>query len=184
MFQITPDYPRPLIRWLVPAEFAALSAWSAAAMVFSVAQPWLGGLLAAGIALFALVTLHLQQRRRRRIADVTLDFWRMAMLALLLALMVWAGAVVLGETTPELVLDMLFLIGFAMPVISGMSYKNIPFLIWLHLNNRTFVSATRRIAVPNMKQIIPERGRWLHFWVDVAAFTCVESGENGHDERH
>jgi len=120
-----------------------------------------GLLLAAGMALFAVQTLWLQSKRRRRLADVTLDFWRLAMASLLLALLLWVSNHFLLHVVLEMAVGVLFLIGFAVSAINGMLYKIVPFLIWLHLNNRLQQAGQWRGKVPNMKQVIPERqARW------------------------
>lgn len=162
MFQITPEYPPRLRRWLAPAVALLLLLWSL--------QRWLPGLsllgwlLAAAVALFAVQTLRLQAKRRRRLSDVTLDFWRLAMVSLLLAVAAWAVAQFAPSQRLALMLGLLFFLGFALSAVNGMLYKIVPFLIWLHLNNRLQQAGGWQGRVPNMKQVIPERqARWqLH----------------------
>jgi len=173
MFQITPDYPRPLLALLVPAVFVSLLAWSAARVAAPAAATWLGLLPATGLATFAATTLLLQHRRRRRLPDVTVDFWRLANGSLLVAVVIWGGSTVLGRPQPEVVLGALFVIGFAVAVLSGMSYKIVPFLVWLHLNNRIFVNPGLRGRIPNMKQIIPERRTRWHFRLHALALVAL-----------
>jgi len=48
--------------------------------------------LAAGILLFALATLRLQSRRRRKLPDVTLNYWRLGMASLIACVLVWIAA--------------------------------------------------------------------------------------------
>lgn len=162
MFQLTPEYPQLLRRWLAPVMWGLLVLWSAQRILAPLALvKWP---LAAGVALFAVQTLLLQGRRRRRLADVTLDFWRLAMGSLLLALLLW----VVNELWPaprlELLVGVLFFVGFAASAFCGMLYKIVPFLVWLHLNNRLQQAGGRQGRVPNMKQVIPERQarRQLH----------------------
>lgn len=148
MFQITPEYPLRLRRWLAPLIWLALLLWSAGVDLLDWA-------VAAGVLLFAMQTLWLQAKRRRRLSDVTLDFWRLAMGCLILAVVVWAVPQL------ELLTGVLFFIGFAVSAVSGMLYKIVPFLIWLHLNNRLQQAGIHQGGIPNMKQVIPERlARW------------------------
>ena len=93
MFQLTPAYPLWLTR-LVPAGlFLALCLWSLQLLPGpGAAQAWQSGVVLAGMllaGLYAVATLWLQSRRRRRQADVTLVFWRGAMLALLALAVSW-----------------------------------------------------------------------------------------------
>ncbi len=127
---------------------------------------WTNGLsfcLAAGLVVFAGVTLYLQSQRRRRTSDQTLRFWRLAMVSLALCACLWVA----GQLWPSLgnrqnfgyLNGLLFIVGFALSVILGMLYKITPFLMWLHLQGLN----ARRYKLPNIKEIIPEqRIRW-HF---------------------
>ena len=78
MFQLTPAYPAGFARGLPPALLAVLAVWS---LQLTGASPswqqwvWLGG-PGAGRRLCALITLRLQQRRRRRVTDPTMLFFR------------------------------------------------------------------------------------------------------------
>ena len=173
MFQITPEYPAALRRWLAPAMATVLLLWSL--------QLWLPGfsllawLLAAGAILFALQTLLLQQRRRRRLADVTLDFWRVAMGCLLLAAISWMVREFYPLPRLDLTLGLLFFVGFALSAVNGMLYKIVPFLIWLHLNNRLQRAGSRQGKVPNMKQVIPERLARRQFRLHLTALILLLS---------
>ncbi|MGE0081580.1 MAG: hypothetical protein AB7U81_09815 [Thiohalomonadaceae bacterium] len=153
MFQITPDYPGVLVRWLGPVLFAGLVLWSLARGVL----PALAWIPALALAVFAASTLYVQHRRRRRLPDVTVAFWRLGMCSLLAAVLLWAAP----WPGVELLTGVLFLVGFAMSVVSGMLYKIVPFLVWLHLNNQLRDYPALRGRIPPMKHIIDERAaRW------------------------
>jgi len=171
MFQLTPSYPLWLTR-LVPAGlFLLLCLWSLQLVAPGAgAQVWQSGVALVGVLLagfYAAATLMLQSRRRRRQADPTLLFWRGAMLSLLVFALSW----IVFETLPQLGgnlraplwLGVLALPGLFLSVITGMLYKIMPFLNWLHLQQQGGTSMTS----PNMKQMIPEaamRGQMrLHF---------------------
>lgn len=161
MFQITPEYPPLMRRWLIPAIALLLGGWSLSLGWLPGLAPLPGHLLALLLALFAVQTLRLQGQRRRRLADVTLDFWRLAMAALLLALLGWSASQWLPWPRLELLTGALFLLGFATSAVSGMLYKIVPFLVWLHLNSRLQAQGSWQGGVPHMKQIIPQgRLRW------------------------
>ena len=162
MFQITPPYPPALSRWLVPLLFVLLLVHALAPL----AHPAVGMLaeagLAGGVLAFAVVTLRLQARRRRKLGDVTLDYWRFGMASLIASVALWLGGrvwPVLGESDafPPL-LGVVFLGGFAASVVSGMLYKIVPFLAWFHLQAQL---QARAGSIPTMKDMIPERwARW------------------------
>jgi len=171
MFQLTPQYPPWMQRWLAPAVFAALILWSlsralapqAAGLTF-----FLGATLAFGLAAFALMTLRLQSRRKRRLPDVTANFWRLGMGCLLLAVALWLLTQRVAIPRREWLLGMLFIVGFAASVIQGMLYKIVPFLLWLHLRARSI-----RGALPNMKEILPDRRTMPQFWIHAAAVVLL-----------
>ncbi|NOZ52910.1 MAG: hypothetical protein GXP08_07160 [Gammaproteobacteria bacterium] len=170
MFQMTPKYPQWMQRWMTKMILVGLLFWTSVYLlaiidstIWNILTLLLSFYLAIGLSVFAGVTLYLQSQRQRRIADLTLKFWRLAMVSLLLCTSLW----VVGQFWPSLgnwrnigyLNGMLFIFGFAVSVIIGMLYKIIPFLVWLHLQRQN----TRRIKLPNMKEIIPEqRIRW-HF---------------------
>ena len=161
MFQLTPNYPVKMIRYLVPILSVLLVLWSTQSWTEDEAGGVLEELMAlvisAGYVLFAVITLNLQNRRRRRLPDTTLNFWRLAMVNLLLAVLAWILAGFVNFPVPDLTVGVLFLVGFVVSAIIGMLFKIVPFLIWLHLNNRLQAASQWQGTVPNMKQIITER---------------------------
>jgi hypothetical protein len=167
MFQLTPHYPAKLTRWLALLLFTLLLGLAPANHSPALRMA-LEVMLAAGFATFALTTLRLQSKRRRKLPDVTLNFWRVGMISLLLAIMLWLSAQIvpaLDDTQSYgLLLGMLMIVGFAMSVTNGMLYKIVPFLVWFHLQSRRRANGPK---VPNVREILPEsrtRGQmWLHF---------------------
>jgi hypothetical protein len=168
MFQMTPPYPPRLARWLAPFLFAllgvhALSAWLAPQGDGPVARLASLG-LAGGILAFAAITLRLQSRRRRKLADVTLDFWRLAMASLVACAAAWLAAALWPawrvHPVYPIVLGVVFLMGFAASVVMGMLYKIVPFLAWFHLQAQLQAKAG---TIPNMKQMIAESRMRLQF---------------------
>lgn len=170
MFQLTPAYPAGFARWLPPAVLAVLAVWS---LQLTGTTPdwqqwvWLAGLAMA--AAFAAVTLGLQQRRRRRIADPTMLFFRGAMICLL-AVLVSAGAmtvlpVLADSPRSPYWLGVLILPGVFVSAINGMLYKIVPFLNWLHLQRAMGLG----MLPPNMKEMIPDRAMTVQMWLHFAA---------------
>ncbi len=166
MFQVTPEYPRWLTKYLPAGIFIGLLGWlvlrywlTDIGLTGSFGVLWIG-LLALAYAVFALVTIRLQQRRKRRIRDVTLLFWRTAMVMMVIGLLVW----ILGSLIPAighapqfpLFIGMLMLVGVALPVINGMLYKILPFLSWFHLQNRQLAQMCMTVNVPHMKGFVSD----------------------------
>lgn len=164
MFQLTPPYPSWLTRWLIRFLFTGLLLWSIAVPLPHPGLPLqslLSLLLATGLALFAAVTLYLQAKRRRRVFDVTLHFWRVAMLSLIACSLIWSAGLLWPATADGqsygLLLGALFVVGFATSVINGMLYKIVSFLLWFHLQRQHVGYA----KLPTVKEFIPNsRVRW------------------------
>jgi hypothetical protein len=164
MFQLTPNYPKWLVKGLTPALFIALLL-NLLSLLIEPNLHW-GIIVAQSLfwllaGCFAVVTLWLQSKRRRRVADATLSFFRLGMMALLCAALL-ALATLFFPAIDHLdtLAAVLFLLGFAMSLMHGMLYKIVPFLVWFHL----FRGGIKR-GVPNMKEIIPETWMWRHLWL-------------------
>lgn len=170
MFQITPPYPPRLSRWLAGTLFALLLLHAAALLVFQAAAPIVDAGLAGGILLFSLATLRLQARRRRKLPDVTLDYWRLGMASLIACVAVWLVAQLwpawADSDAYPLLLGVLFIGGFAVSVVSGMLYKIVPFLAWFHLQAQL---QARAGSIPTMKDMIAERWTRWQFRLHLAA---------------
>lgn len=169
MFQLTPDYPRLLRRWLVPLLLGGLLVWSATRVGFAMGNGAFVLVIGALLS-FAGATLWLQHKRRRRLPDATLSFWRVAMVALVAAMLL-----LMAPGNHALLIGVLLIIGFAMSAVNGMLYKIVPFLIWLHLNNRLQQSGRWQGSVPNMKQIITEAALRRHLRMHLVALGMLLS---------
>jgi hypothetical protein len=182
MFQITPQYPPSLTRWLVPLIFLTLLIWTPLYILAqinkipAIVPQLLTGLIGLGLSVFALATLNIQAHRLRKLPDVTLNFWRIGLIGLLLSVIVWTIGILWSDlaTNPlyPILLGIFFIAGFVLPVIQGMLYKIVPFLIWLHLQNQQLeiLEVISMVKTPNMKQIIPDRLARRQFWVYLIAF--------------
>jgi len=170
MFQITPPYPPRLSRWLAGVLFVLLLLHAAAPLLPETAAVLVDASLAAAILLFAIVTLRLQERRRRKLPDVTLGFWRFGMASLIACVAVWLVAQfwpTWANSPPyPLVLGVLFIGGFAVSVVNGMLYKIVPFLAWFHLQAQL---QARAGSIPTMKEMIAEPWMRWQFQLHVAA---------------
>ena len=177
MFQLTPAYPAQLTRWLADTLFLLLLL-----IVPAISTPSLlcalKFLLAAGFAIFAVTTLYLQSKRRRKLPDVSLDFWRCGMISLLSAIALWLAAQIapaIGDMQSYgTLLGELMIVGFSMSVINGMLYKIVPFLVWFHLQSNR--GATSSHAVPNVREILRESHARGQMRVQVVALCTLIAG--------
>ncbi|HHH40137.1 MAG TPA: hypothetical protein ENK50_11265 [Sedimenticola sp.] len=169
MFQVTPEYPRWMRQGVAWGIVGGLLLWSVARL-----GEWGEGVTAAVMSVvlllfasFSVVTLRLQARRKRRIGDVTLLFWRTGLVSLLLVIAIWAvarmGAPLSASPRYSLLLGVLALPGAGMSLVNGMLYKIVPFLSWFHLQNRQLALMCLTVPVPNMKELVPDRRAHLQF---------------------
>ena len=170
MFQITPPYPPRLSRWLAGVLFALLLLRAAASLLPAGIDQLVDAGLAGAILLFALTTLRLQARRRRKLPDVTLGFWRLGMASLIACVAAWLAArfspAWAGSDAYPLLLGVLFIGGFAVSVVNGMLYKIVPFLAWFHLQAQL---QARAGSIPTMKEMIADRWMRGQFRLHLAA---------------
>jgi hypothetical protein len=156
MFQLTRPFPPWFTNWFGFVLLVLLVGWSAQLVVDAV---WWTLAIALPLLLilstYAATTLWLQFTRRRKIHDATSLYFRVAMLSIL-AFAVSAAAFLLcpeiGADPRSVVwLGVLVLVGVFVSALSGMMYKIVPFLNWLHLQRLGAPIS----AVPNMKKMIP-----------------------------
>ncbi len=117
-------------------------------------------MIAAGLLVFAVATLQLQARTRRKVRDSHRDFWRLSMANLIVTVLFWIMAEATGGPVFDLLAGAIFLMGFAMAVVTGMLLKIIAFLIWLHLQGvreQLIMEGKPVITVPKMKAVISSR---------------------------
>lgn len=174
MFQLTPAYPAWLTRslpWLI-AVF--LLAWSTQLIEINETLRlaiFLGGLLLA--ASFAAVTLFLQSKRRRKIRDITLLFFRVAMICLLIVLASGLFYVLFPALREDprfaVWLGVVAIPGVFVTAINGMLYKIVPFLNWLHLQRISGLG----VMPPTMKEMIGDAHMQRQYIVHMIALALL-----------
>lgn len=163
MLQLTPAYPDWLSRsltWIL----------SSGLVILTLGATQIGALFIAIVALgFAIGTLWIQQRRRRKVVDETMQFWRLGMTSLALCALFIPVSDLLPDQA-QTSLGLFWLIGFATSVVIGMIYKILPFLAWFHLRTQTGAPSSK---IPNMKQFIPDHSQRQHFWLHLLSVVLL-----------
>lgn len=124
-------------------------------------------LLSIELLIFVFYTLLKIEQRKRKIADVTINFYRLSLFSLLLAVILWWCSAYFEESISAQQLSMLLAIlliyGLAIAIISGMLHKIVSFLIFLHLQKLSLSRPEAMTLVPNMKQVISARDSQIQF---------------------
>lgn len=174
MFQLTPAYPAWVARGVPLLLLCVLLVWSLQFFGFDPAVRLV--VLFAGLAvaaLFAAQTLRLQYRRRRKVSDTTLLFFRTAMislLAVLVSVVLFAAVPQLGEDARATVwLGILTVIGVFVSAINGMLYKIVPFLNWLHLQQLGGLG----VLPPSMNQMLADRMMRRQYYAHLLALALL-----------
>ncbi|MCK6389726.1 MAG: hypothetical protein L6Q40_01705 [Azonexus sp.] len=176
MFQLTPAYRVRASVWMPVSLALSAAVWTLAVLA---QLPWLSGLAAwvmalAGLA-FAGMTLVLQRQRRRARPDATLAYWQVACMASAVGLVLWrlSGFALVEDWSPlPLLIGVLIMMGGYGGFITGMLYKIVPFLGWLHLQNL----AGPGKPVPAMNKLLSEaamRGQQRLFFAAFALLTAA-----------
>lgn len=174
MFQLTPAYPMRSSWWFPVVMLGMLLTWT---LGVAADWQWLGRLsqlvaASAGIA-FAGLTLRLQSKRRRARADATYRYWQLGLgscifaLFLLLTAAIWPAAGDIDGWAPGF--GVLLLAGGFLPLISGMLYKILPFLAWLHLQS----CGMAKVPAPAMNKLLPDAETQRQMQVYVLAFALL-----------
>jgi hypothetical protein len=160
MFQMTPEYPAPVVRWGLSLTLLLLLIWSLAVLQGQEALRLIaeGGVVGV-YAVFALLTLCLQRSRRRRTDSVHTAYWWASAAAILVAAGLWVAARSGSGQDPAwlpVLWGMTVLGGVAVSVINGMLYKIVPFLAWYHLQQRQMaMGGVPGLQIPHMLQLLP-----------------------------
>jgi len=156
MFQLTQPYPLWFTRWFGPVLLLALLAWSG--LVFADNEIWSRAVALAAllvVSAYAGITLWLQYTRRRKVHDATAFGFSVAMVFMWVFTVTGAVFFLCPEVATDprsaVWLGVLAFAGVFVSAISGMMYKIMPFLNWLHLQR----SGAPLSAMPNMNQMIP-----------------------------
>lgn len=163
MFQLTPAYAPRFPALMLGSVAVGVGAWSLG-MVLDAAG-WLT-IAAAALALagtaYAGYTLRLLAQRRRARRDSSLYFWWLglatALPAVAMPLLAMGFPALAARSEWALAFGVLLGVGGFMSVMSGMLYKIVPFLAWLHLQD---LGRARR-KVPAMGALLPEAGMKRH----------------------
>ncbi len=182
MFHVTPPYPALLRKSFVSLIAISLLCYLATAVLGHagyrvVSKTFFLGSAIFFFSLFCFVTLLLLARKKRKVPDATLWFWRQALVFGLGLGGSWIGAELLNlhSWKMELFWGVNLVYGIIISIMVGMLLKIIPFLVWFHLQSRqlNLMMAGNAVTIPHMKQIVSETTVRRLFGLHIASLTVV-----------
>jgi len=175
MFHVAPAFPRWVRRPLPLVVFAANAAVLLAGYpVATYALP----LTMVATILYATEALKVLMARKRKLVDYTVRFWQLGLSQLVAAALLALGLTFTeGDTwraPVELLLGLVFGLGFVLSVMLGMLQKIVPFLIYLNLQRMTLTNPEAvMVKLPHMKALIStERSRW-QYRLQLVLLLCI-----------
>ncbi|MCW8929699.1 MAG: hypothetical protein OQL19_05630 [Gammaproteobacteria bacterium] len=136
--------------------------------------------LSIELIFFSIYTLLLINQRKRKLMDVTINFFRISLASLLFVILIWWSFHLWSNTylenyyiQIEFTMGILLIYGMAISAIIGMLQKIVPFLIYLNLQQLSFKHPESMSAkpnlVPNMKQVISTQESKIQFYLHVSS---------------
>ncbi len=172
MFHITPCYSKKITKTVPALLFFCLLGLSF--IQGEVLSKMLIIIICLVMAFYATYSLFLLSKRKRKIRDLTVYFWRLAFICLgggafLLAINQFFELSGRFNTT----LGVLAIYGFFISVIMGMLLKIIPFLTYLHLQRQCMTRYELLPSLPNMREIISENQAVWQFRLHVISLLLL-----------
>lgn len=158
MFYVALDFPK-VIQDKAPIIVFLLLCFFVLFLLFSIDLFLLKTLLVIVLFSFALFGIKSLNNRKRPIFDVTLWYWKLSFLSLIVSLFIWLSDAVQSNY----ILMIIFSLGFLLSLLQGMVYKIIPFLSWFHLTSKGYFS------VPTMREFIDEKYIKINFYLHFVA---------------
>jgi len=165
MFHVAPAFSRWVSRGLPLVVFTANM------VVLLAGQPvaaYVLPLTMIATILYAAEALKVLMARKRKPVDYTVRFWQLGLSQLIAAALLALGLTFTqsdaSRVPMELLLGLVFALGFVLSVMLGMLQKIVPFLIYLNLQRTTLANPqAAAVKLPHMRALIPtERSRWQY----------------------
>ncbi|MCB1193823.1 MAG: hypothetical protein H7A23_20285 [Leptospiraceae bacterium] len=174
MFYLTPSFPVKIAKWILYGLLFSLVAISISLFLHAptiikvfVALPGVGG-----ISFFIYEILYLLKNRKRKLIDTNIRFWQIGLINLFFSMLLFLLYVVTSNEKFAFLFGITFLIGFALSITSGMLYKIVPFLIWLH----RFSPLIGKVKTPLMQDICSDESARNHWRLFLFSYACILVG--------
>jgi len=174
MFYLSPPFPEKYAKWMLRGIMLCLFLMTLGFLLnFDSIWIFLAGTPGiAAVAMFVIKTYLMIQKRKRKIVDSTLRFWKAGLITLPISVALIMAYPLWQEERTLFLFGIVFIIGFALSITSGMLYKIIPFLVWFH----RFSSLAGQPGVPFMKDILSDRSADRQWKIFMVMFLLLAGG--------
>jgi len=177
MFHVAPDFPLWLRRYL-PFAISGLLLLQFLSISDGKLVYLSGLLLALSNSIFACYLLHVLGRRKRKLPDTTVDYWKLAALSMLgitflycLPAEIWPDSL---QAKRPMFLAAVFIYLYVVSVIQGMLLKILPFLSYTHLQQHCLTNFAAIKLLPNMHDLLKKNhGRMLFYLHLATGFSLI-----------
>ncbi|MFK5894441.1 MAG: hypothetical protein QM504_14570 [Pseudomonadota bacterium] len=182
MFHVTPPFPAKYLKSLSSALILSLIFLSIIflAGISDLVQMIAELVVSFGVLIFSFYTLYMVTKRKRKVKDITINFWRMALVMPIVAVFLyWFNDLTLKlpSTQLEILLAILFIFGLAISSIMGMVQKMVPFIIYIHLQRLTMsymkTQPEKMGLLPNMQNLISVKNQEIQFYLHLVTLLLL-----------
>jgi len=174
MFYLSPPFPVKQAQWILRGIILCLFLVTVG-LLLNFDSIWIilaGSPGIAAVLMFVIKTYSMLKQRKRKIVDSTLRYWKVGLIALPISMLFIVSYTFWQEEKILFLFGILFLIGFALSITSGMLYKIIPFLVWFH----RFSSMAGQEGVPLLKDILSARSADWQWKIFIIMFFILAAG--------
>jgi len=178
MFHVTPVFPANYLKGLSSAIIIILFYLSAIYLSQTEGLSKLWGELVFSLAIlfFSVYTFNMVNKRKRKVKDITINFWRLALVMPVLAVMLyWLNGQIfmLAESKFQLLLGMLIIFGFTISSIMGMIQKIVAFISYIHLQRLSMLHPMGMGLLPNMQTLITVKSQEIQFYLHLTTIILL-----------
>ena len=172
MFHVAPEFPKQIKKYLGKVLLLLLILFFFFKRTPQFSEIFMGGLLLIN-GLFGFYLLKILAKRKRKVADTTINYWQLAAISLFLINIIYF---IPEHLLPQFIankktmlLASLFIFGYVVSILEGMLLKILPFLTFTHLQQQCAFNLTAMQNLPNMHEILPKKYGQLLFYLHIMA---------------
>lgn len=175
MFYVTSEYPKYFTNSVLKIIFFILFSWTFLFLIhlyFDISSilsfiKYLKCVFGILIWIYGFETLRCFNSRKRKILDTTILYWKTGSLFFMLGGISYIlTQVFFSDTILEIITSILLGIGL-ISLLTGMTFKIIPFLTWLHLTKKNVKFP------PTMRELLPDRILRFQFYLFLLTMTFI-----------